>query len=142
MTTTLETTADPNPSDLAFLGDRLSAFNDSDVGASGKKALAVFVRDESNTVVGGVSGYTAWGWLYVQWLWVDERLRGQHIAGRMLEAAEAEAAARGCHGALIDTFSPVAARAYERQGYRPFGVLPDFPVGRSRIFLQKQLSAA
>ncbi|RWF68689.1 MAG: GNAT family N-acetyltransferase, partial [Mesorhizobium sp.] len=29
---------------------------------------------------------------------------------------------------------------YQRQGYQPFGTLADFPVGRSRIFLQKKLS--
>ena len=141
MDTTLETTADPLPKDLAFLGEQLSAFNDSDVGVSGRKALAVFVRDENGAVVAGISGYTAWGWLYVQWLWVDERLRGHHTAGRMLDAAEREAVARGCHGALIDTFNPKAAKAYQRQGYRHFGILPDFPVGRSRVFLQKKLLA-
>ncbi|MCV3205172.1 GNAT family N-acetyltransferase [Mesorhizobium sp. YC-39] len=139
MKTTLETTADPLPEELAFLAERLSSFNDSDVGASGRKALAVFVRDEKGKVVAGISGYTAWGWLYVQWLWVDERLRGQHMAGQMLDAAEQEAIARGCHGAWIDTFNPKAAKAYERQGYRPFGILPDFPVGRGRLFLQKKL---
>jgi GNAT superfamily N-acetyltransferase len=141
MNMTLETTADPSPKELAFLGERLSAFNDSEVGPANRKVLAVFVRDERRTVVGGISGYTAWGWLYVQWLWVDERLRGRHMAGRMLDAAEQEAVARGCHGALIDTFNPQAVKAYERQGYQPFGVLPDFPVGRSRVFLQKKLLA-
>lgn len=138
--TTLETTGNPDSLDLAFLGERLAEFNDGDVGASGRKALAVFVRDASNAMVGGISGYTAWGWLYVQWLWVDASQRGQGMAGRMLEAAEREALARGCHGALIDTFSPVAAKTYERQGYRRFGELEDFPVGRSRIFLQKRLA--
>ena len=140
--TTLETTGKPDPLDLAFLGERLAEFNDGDVGASGRQALAVFVRDASNAIVGGISGYTAWGWLYVQWLWVDASQRGQGMAGRMLEAAETEAVVRGCHGALIDTFSPVAARTYERQGYVRFGELADFPVGRSRIFLQKRLGAA
>lgn len=101
----------------------------------------MFVRDEHGAVVAGISGYTAWGWLHVQWLWVDERLRGQHMAGRMLDAAEQEAVARGCHGALIDTFNPKAVKAYERQGYRPFGELPDFPIGRARVFLQKKLLA-
>jgi len=141
MKTTLEITADPLPQELAFLGEQLTAFNDSDVGASSRKTVAVFVRDEDGKVVAGISGYTAWGWLYVQWLWVDERLRGRHIAASMLEAAEREAVVRGCHGALIDTFSLIAAKVYERQGYRPFGTLPDFPVGRSRIFLQKRLAA-
>ena len=140
MQTKLETTARPLAEDLAFLGESLTAFNDADVGPSLRMALAVFVRDETGAILAGISGYTAWGWLYVQWLWVDEKLRGQGTAGRMLEAAEREAVARGCHGALIDTFSPVAAKTYERQGYQPFGTLADFPVGRSRIFLQKQLA--
>ena len=139
MNTTLESTANPLPEDLTFLAERLTAFNDGDVGASERKALAVFVRDEHGAVVAGISGYTAWGWLYVQWLWVDERVRGRHMAGDMLDAAVREALARGCHGALIDTFNPIAAKVYERQGFRPFGELPEFPVGRSRIFLQKKL---
>ena len=139
MKTTLETTAEPLAKDLTFLAERLTAFNDGDVGHSARKALAVFVRDEDGAVVAGISGYTAWGWLYVQWLWVDERLRGQHMAGDMLDAAEREALTRGCRNAWIDTFNPIAAKVYQQQGYRPFGELPDFPVGRSRIFLQKKL---
>ena len=139
--TTFETTGAPEPHDLAFLAEQLAGFNDTDVGPSQRMPLAVFVRDDANAIVAGISGYTAWGWLYVQWLWVDERLRGQHTAGQMLDAAEAEAIVRGCHSALIDTFNPVALKIYERHGYRSFGVLPDFPVGRSRTFLQKQLSS-
>lgn len=61
MNTTLETTADPSPKELAFLGEQLSAFNDSDVGPANRKALAVFVRDEHGAVVAGISGYTASG---------------------------------------------------------------------------------
>lgn len=114
MNTTLETTANPLPEDLTFLAERLAAFNDGDVGASERKALVVFVRDEDCAVVAGISGYTAWGWLYVQWLWVDERLRGQHMAGKMLDAAEQEAMARGCRNAWIDTFNPNAAKVYQR----------------------------
>jgi hypothetical protein len=57
----------------------------------------------------------------------------------MLAAAEAEAKARGCRGAYIDTFSPVALKVYRRAGYEPFGELKDFPAGRTRVFLQKKL---
>jgi GNAT superfamily N-acetyltransferase len=139
MKTSLEITAEPLPQDLAFLSGKLTAFNDADVGASARKPLAVFVRDETGAIVAGMSGYTAWGWLYVQWLWVDEKLRGKGVAADMLDAAEREAVARGCHGAWIDTFSPTAEKVYERQGYKPFGELPDFPIGRRRVFLQKRL---
>ena len=106
----------------------------------GRLPLAVFLRDEGGAVVGGISGYTAWGWIYVQWLWLAEDQRGQGAAGRMLEAAEAEARRRGCHGAWIDTFNPVALRAYQRAGYRIFGALPEFPRGRTRTFLRKSLT--
>ena len=80
-----------------------------------------------------------WGWLYVQWLWVAEGQRGGGLAGRLLEAAEDEARARGCHGAYIDTFNPKALRTYQRAGYTVFGTLPDFPKGRARSFLSKLL---
>ncbi len=141
MNTTFETTSAPSAEDLAFVGEKLASFNDSDVGPSEKTLLAVFVRGENGEILAGVSGYTAWGWLYVQWLWVDETLRGQRTAGKMLQAAEEEALSRGCHSAFIDTFNPNAKAAYERQGYETFGILPDFPVGRSRVFLKKKLAA-
>ncbi|PKP69226.1 MAG: GNAT family N-acetyltransferase [Alphaproteobacteria bacterium HGW-Alphaproteobacteria-4] len=135
----VELTATPTEADLAAIGAGLSAFNAADAGPSGRLALAVVLRGDAGAVVGGLSGYTAWGWLYVQWLWLAEPLRGQGWAGRMLALAEAEAQARGCHGAWIDTFNPVALAAYQRAGYRVFGTLPEFPPGRSRVFLQKPL---
>ena len=136
---TLTVTATPSPDDLATIGEGLTAFNDADVGPSGRAPLAVVLRDAAGALVGGISGYTAWGWLYVQWLWLAEGSRGQGLAGRMLAAAEAEAKQRGCHGAYIDTFSPVALKVYQRAGYAPFGSLPDFPRGRTRTFLSKSL---
>jgi GNAT superfamily N-acetyltransferase len=96
-------------------------------------------RNHAGTITAGVSGYTAWGWLYVQWLWVAETARGQGLAGRMLTLAEDEARSRGCHASYIDTFNPVALRIYQRAGYAPFGKLEDFPKGRTRTFLQKRL---
>lgn len=129
----------PEPDDLAVIGGRLTAFNEADVGPADRRAVAVVVRDAAGTIVAGISGYTAWGWLYVQWLWVAEDQRGGGLAGRMLTAAETEARARGCHSAYIDTFSPVALKTYQRAGYAPFGALEDFPKGRTRTFLQKRL---
>jgi GNAT superfamily N-acetyltransferase len=139
VTLALELTADPDPDELAVIGDSLAAFNADDVGSAEKRVLAIFVRDEQQAIQGGLSGYTAWGWLYVQWLWIAEAHRGKGLAGRVLAMAEAEAADRGCHGAYIDTFSPQALSAYQRTGYAVFGELADFPRGRTRWFLQKPL---
>ena len=136
---TVSVTETPSPDDLEIIGGGLAAFNEADVGPADRKALAVVVRDSSGSIAAGISGYTAWGWLYVQWLWVAEARRGEGLASRMLAVAEEEARTRGCHAAHIDTFSPVALKTYQRVGYVPFGVLDDFPRGRVRTFLQKQL---
>jgi len=135
----LTLTDSPTPEDLAAIGDNLAAFNEADVGPSNRQPLAVLLRDDAGTILGGLSGYTAWGWLYIQWLWLHPSERGHGWAARLLAAAETEARNRACHAAWIDTFNPVALRIYQRAGYAPFGALPDFPKGRTRTFLQKAL---
>lgn len=132
-------TSAPSPADLETIGTSLAAFNEADVGPANRVPLAVVVRDTSGAVVAGISGYTAWGWLYIQWLWVAETQRGQGLAGRMIAAAEDEARSRGCHSSYIDTFNPIALKLYRRAGYVPFGALDDFPIGRTRTFLQRKL---
>jgi GNAT superfamily N-acetyltransferase len=139
MTISVSITASPSDLDLAVIRDGLSTFNDEDAGKANRVPLGVFMRDTHNNVVGGISGYTAWGWLYIQWLWLDEAWRGQGLAAELIDAAEAEARQRGCHAVWIDTFNPVALKVYRKRGYEPFGALEDFPKGRTRTFLQKKL---
>lgn len=135
----LDLTGDPSPDDLAVITTGLTDFNTIDVGPSGRRSLVIVIRNEEGKAIGGMSGYTGWGWLFTQWLFVPETLRGQGVAGKLLARAEAEAVNRGCHSAWIDTFNPKALAAYQRQGYQIFGELPEFIPGRSRSFLQKRL---
>ena len=117
MPLTLAATAAPTADELATIGDNLTHFNEADVGPADRQPLAVLLRDDAASIVGGLSGYTAWGWLYVQWLWLADEQRGQGWSARLLAAAEAEARHRACHGAYIDTFNPVALKVYQRAGY-------------------------
>lgn len=135
-----ELTETPSAEETGIIADGLAAFNAADVGPSGRRTLAVLIRDDGGKTIGGLSGYTAWGWLFTQLLFIPETLRGKGMAGRLLERAEAEAIGRGCHSAWIDTFSPLALKAYQRQGYAIFGELPKFVDDRTRFFLQKRLA--
>ncbi|TDK39037.1 GNAT family N-acetyltransferase [Rhizobium deserti] len=135
----LDLTSEPSPEELAVIADGLTVFNEGEVGASERLPLAVLIRDEEGRTIGGLSGYTSWGWLFTQLLFIPEVLRGQAMAARLLDRAEGEARRRGCHGAWIDTFNPVALAAYKRQGYEVFGELPGFVGGRTRTFLKKPL---
>ena len=119
----------------------LSEFNVSQVGLSGRHDLAVVVRSSpGGEVAGGLIGYTAWGWLHIERLWLPDALRGMGLGSAFLREAEQEAERRGCTGAWLDTFNPEALRLYQRFGYAVFGSLADFPTGRSRHFLHKRLT--
>ena len=102
--------------------------------------LCLSLRDAAGALVGGLYGATMWGWLLVDGLWVDARLRGQGLGSRLLAAAEEAALARGCRGVWLGTFDFQARAFYERHGYQVFGELLDFPAGHTHLELWKALA--
>ncbi|HEU4752681.1 MAG TPA: GNAT family N-acetyltransferase [Armatimonadota bacterium] len=131
---------EPAAEDMALLGQRLREFNDAQVGPSGYRPLAVFLREESGAVAGGLVGSTSRGWLHIDVLWVREELRGRGFGTALLQEAEREAAARGCAHVLLDTFSFQAPGFYRKQGYAVRAELRDWPPGHSRFFMTKDLA--
>ena len=108
-------------------------------GPGQQRPLVIAVRDNANTVIGGLWGATGYGWLYTQMLLVPQALRGQGLGRSIMQRAEQEALGRGCHAAWLDT--QFGARGfYESLGYQCFGELPDYPPGFSRTFLKKSLT--
>jgi ribosomal protein S18 acetylase RimI-like enzyme len=78
--------------------------------------------------------------LFTQLLMVPESARGRGVGKELLRRAEAEAMARGCHSAWLDTFEFQARGFYEHLGYACFGELPNYPKGFVRNFMQKSLA--
>jgi len=118
--------------------DPLVAYNLARFGESDKRDLNITIRDDENTVTGGLVGYTGRGWLYVQLLFVPETMRGQGTAAKLLAMAEEEARKRGCMGAYIDTMNPDALRTYERYGFTRIGSLGPLSSGQSITWLEKR----
>jgi GNAT superfamily N-acetyltransferase len=118
----------------------LGAFNLQQTGVKDYRALVLTVHDESGHIIGGLTGQTYYGWLYVSLLFVPESLRGQNIGSELMSRAESEAVTRGCHSAWLDTFEFQARGFYERVGYSCFAELGDYPPGFSRYFMKKVLS--
>jgi GNAT superfamily N-acetyltransferase len=115
----------------------LGAYNRQQTRTDDYRPLAALLTNSDSDVVGGLWGNTAYGWLFVELLFVPETLRGQRIGTELMQRAEREAMKRGCHSAWLDTFQFQARGFYERNGYACFGELEDFPRGQSRYFMKK-----
>lgn len=138
MSLAIEVVERPDDGLRAAIAAPLLAHNSALAGPSGHRTLALVLRDEAGAVFGGLWGATAYRWLYIQMLVVPESARGQGLGAQLMARAEAEALARGCLGAWVDT--QFGARGfYERVGYAAFGELPDCPPGFRRSFLFKRL---
>jgi GNAT superfamily N-acetyltransferase len=91
---------------------------------------------------GGIIGYILYRWLFIRMFYLPEDLRRGGLGAALIARAEQEARARGCVGIWLDTFSWQARPFYEKQGFRAFGTIEDFPPGASRHFLMKRLDRA
>lgn len=125
---------------VAVLDEGLTEHNRPFAGHHGYRPLNLSVRREGEAApLGGLTGYTLYGWLFVRLFHLPPALRGTGLGTRLLTAAEAEARARGCVGVWLDTFAFQAPAFYRRLGYVAFGTLPDMPPGHARHFLMKRL---
>jgi GNAT superfamily N-acetyltransferase len=116
----------------------LLAFNEGFAGRADSRPLELLLRDAAGAVEGGLTGRTRYRWLFVENFFIPAHRRGGGLGARMLAAAEAEARARGCIGAYLDTNSFQAPGFYEKQGYARFGALEDYPaVGMAKYYYRK-----
>jgi GNAT superfamily N-acetyltransferase len=118
----------------------LSAFNDQMSGINDRQSLAVTVRDpDTRQVLGGITGRTSLGLLFLDLFYLPESLRGSGLGSRLLEAYEEEGRRRGCRSAVLYTLSFQAPQFYEKHGWQRFGEVPCDPPGASRVFMSKAL---
>lgn len=137
---TLAVDTSPGHADIEALAAGLTEHALPVTRTPGFQPLAVFARDRDGRLVGGVHAQVNWTWLHISLVWVSPARRHQGLGSRLLGAIEREAADRGCLHAHLDTFSYQARPFYERQGYRLFATLDDYPPGHQRFFLEKSLS--
>lgn len=117
----------------------LVKFNRQQTGLPGRKPLALELKGPKGEFLGGLSAQTYWGWLYIDLLWLDERVRQTGQGSELVRRAEALARKRGCRHAFLNTFSFQAPGFYKKLGYKPFGRLKGFPKGHERIWMVKAL---
>jgi GNAT superfamily N-acetyltransferase len=77
-----------------------------EAGYADRVPLHVLVSDpDSGEVVGGITGRTSLGLMFIDLVYLPENLRGRDIGARMMALAEEEARRRGCRAGVLYTIS-------------------------------------
>ncbi len=139
--TTLTLSGDEDAAEEAAIRSVLAAHNAEAGWPMDTVPLRIVLRDAAGAIQGGLLGMTTWRWLWVRNLAIAPGLRGQDIGSRLLAAAEAEAARRGCVGVRLDTYSFQARGFYVKRGYTETGRIEGCPPGHTRYTMIKRLGA-
>ena len=129
----------PQKVDVDYLDQSMRRFNELFLGPLDPKVLAVFLRGQDNKILGGAYAFTCMEWLSINNLWIQEGMRGKGYGSRILVALETQAAARGCHSALVETYEFQALGFYQKRGYEIICELENDPEPYQRYYLKKKL---
>ena len=100
------------------------------------------LKDEAGTIIGGLTGYALYEWMFVQYLSVAESARGTGLGQALVERAESWGREQGLGGMWLETFDFQAPDFYRKLGFVEFGAIEDHPTGSRRIFFHKRFGAA
>jgi GNAT superfamily N-acetyltransferase len=123
-----------------FIDERLGDYNAPFLPDHRYDYFGLFVRDDAGAIRAGLIGNLYAGWLFINLLWVESKLRRTGIGSALIAEAERRAIAFGCHSAHVDTFSFQGPDFYPKFGYEVFGTL-EYPPDHKRIFFKKRLCA-
>jgi len=124
----------------AFLVERIYQFNAKATGYFDGRPLAGRLRSEAGEVIAAFNGHTWGGCCVLAHLWVHDSQRGRGLGRALLQAAEAEAARRGCEQVVLATHSFQAPAFYERLGYERHAVIGGQPKGHANLVYVKRLA--
>lgn len=123
---------------VRLLDDRLYAFNQDATGYRDGEDLRFSVEQDGEVVAGAV-GYTWGGIAELKLVWVREDQRGGGLGAALMQAAIAEAKARGCRFLFLSTHSFQAQGFYERLGFETLATIPDKPLGHAEHWMRLTL---
>ncbi len=125
---------------IQLLEDKLYEYNRTRVNKDDGNLFSRIVRDDNQDIIAGIAGWTWSGICEITQFWVDEKARKKGIGKLLLEAAESEAAARGCCTILVRSYSFQAHDFYIKFGYQIEHILKNFPAGYNYFILTKKLT--
>ena len=125
--------------EIDALEDRLYEHNRAATGHADGRGLGFEIIGEDDAQLGAIAGHTWGGVAEIAQLWVDPAHRGGGLGLALLDAALAEAKARGCRQMFLMTYDFQAPWLYERRGFTRVIEIEGWPLGHTHILMRREL---
>ena len=109
--------ANPKGADIQQLKEGIVEYARRQRDHAPMEPFAFFMRDDSGNIMGGCNGNIAYGWIYVDQLWVAETWRGKGYGTQLMKLAEKLGKEKGCIRAAVNTMDWEAPEFYKKLGY-------------------------
>lgn len=103
------------------------------------RPFSVFIKDADRNVLGGISGTTFYGSLYIDSLWIASSLRYQGWGTVLMKEAEKIGHQHGVRFATVNTMDWEALPFYEKLGYSVEFTREGYDKESKIFMLRKQL---
>lgn len=130
---------DLKPEDKKVMVDGMLSYHASKGHPRKTEQFSIIIKTSHNKLVGTIIVSFLWNGMHIDSLWIKESLRNHDWGSKLLNLAEKEGVKRGCSIAYTDTFSWQAPQFYEKQGYKLYGKLDDFPEKNTLFYYYKKL---
>ena len=128
----------PTSDDIDSVNSELEKYTNSFLKDDYEK-FSIVVKNEAGSVIAGITGFTVWERAGVNTLWVAEGYRGNGIGTKLLAQVEKIASERGSKQIETDSMSFQGVGFFEKNGYKVFGTLDNYPEGHYCNFYTKEI---
>jgi len=126
--------------EIDALEDRLYEHNRAATGHGDGRGLGFEASGEGGARIGAIAGHTWGGVAEIAQLWVDPAHRRRGLGLKLLDAALAEARARGCSQVFLMTYDFQAPWLYEKRGFERVVEIPGWPKDYVHILMRLRLA--
>lgn len=123
--------------DILYDGISKEAFRAK--GLAPMRPFSIFIKDQKQNVLGGISGTTFYGSLYVDSLWIDKTLRHQGWGTKLMQEAEKVGKEQGARFITLNTMDWEALIFYEKLGFFIEFIREGYDKGSKMFLLRKNL---
>jgi GNAT superfamily N-acetyltransferase len=133
---------DIGPLEIEQLEERLYEHNVAATGHADGRGLGFEALDGDGRQIAAVAGHTWGGVAELAQVWVDPAHRGRGLGRALVEAAIAEARARGCRSVFLMTYDFQAPGLYAALGFERVVEVEGWPLGHTHILMRLSLVTA